>query len=418
VASPATFRVQTKCKQALRSFSAIIQTLSNSRRVVDTYEQTSDQHHRDRTLLVISHPAVLPVNQLVYAQLARRGWCVDLITPARWRHEYAAEPFDAQPLPELAERFHPRRVLFAGSPQRHLYLANPLADIRRLRPSVVFCEQEPFSVPAAQWGLAARALGVPFGVQMAENLDRRLPRPARAIMAAVLPRAVFVAARSETAGALARRWGARGEVRLIPHHVPGWPLPSRPVHEAFTVGFAGRLVPEKGLDTLVDAIRRLDPPVELLVAGDGPLRGWLESADLGSARLRIVRGTDHAAMASVYAEMDVLALPSRTTPGWTEQFGRVLVEALWCGTPVIGSDSGEIPWVIETTGGGLVFPEGDDSVLAERLQRLRSDDGLRRDLTETGRSRVIEMFSVEGVADRLQETLRTAVESRRQHIRA
>ncbi len=55
----------------------------------------------------------------------------------------------------------------------------------------------------------------------------------------------------------------------------------------------------------------------------------------------------------------MLALPSRTTPTWKEQFGRVIVEALWCGVPVVGSDSGEIPWLIELTGGGLTFPEGE-----------------------------------------------------------
>ena len=64
-------------------------------------------------------------------------------------------------------------------------------------------------------------------------------------------------------------------------------------------------------------------------------------------------------MPALYREMDVLVLPSRTTPTWAEQFGKVLCEALLCGTPVIGSSSGEIPWVVTTTGGGLVYPEGD-----------------------------------------------------------
>jgi glycosyltransferase involved in cell wall biosynthesis len=373
-----------------------------------------NKSHGNRAVLVVSHPAVLPVNQLPYAELARRGWQVDVIAPARWRHAYAVQEFPARPLPELAGRLHPRRVALAGQPQRHFYLANAFREIRRRRPGVIFCEQEPFSVSAAQWGLAAHMLGLPFGVQMDENLDRPLPQSARAIMAAVLPRAAFVAARSDTAAHLARRWGARGSVQVVPHHVPGWPLPARPVHKAFTAGFAGRLVSEKGLDTLAAALRQLDPPVELLVAGDGPLRGWLESADLGAAQLRIVRGTDHAEMASVYAQMDVLVLPSRTTPGWAEQFGRVLVEALWCGTPVIGSDSGEIPWVIETTGGGLVFPEGDDAALAERLAQLRETPDLRLHLADQGRSRVAEIFSVESVVDRFEEVLQTAETSQHQ----
>ena len=300
-----------------------------------------------RRVLVISHPAVLPVNQLPYAELLRRGWHVDLVTPARWRHDYSPVPFDAVSLPALAGGFRAKHVLFAGRPQRHIYITNPMTEIRRRRPAVVFCEQEPFSVAAAQWGLAAHLLGVPFGVQMDENLDRPLPRPARAIRAVVLPRAAFVAARSDAAARLAQRWGARGDVQFVPHHVPGWTARTHKAKDAFTIGFAGRLVPEKGLDTLVAAVRRLRLGTELLVAGDGPLLTWLESADLGSTKLRVVRNVDHAEMADVYAQMDVLVLPSRTTPHWTEQFGRVLVEAMWCGTPVVGSDSGEIPWVIE-----------------------------------------------------------------------
>jgi glycosyltransferase involved in cell wall biosynthesis len=173
----------------------------------------------------------------------------------------------------------------------------------------------------------------------------------------------------------------------------------------FTIGFAGRLVKEKGLDTLVRAVRRLGPEVELIIAGDGPLRSWLEEIDLGGARLRVIRGTEHTEMADVYAQMDVLVLPSRTTSTWAEQFGRVLVEAMWCGTPVIGSDSGEIPHVIHATGGGEVFPEGDAAALAALVARLIADRPLRETLAQRGRDRVEALFSVTTVADQFEETL-------------
>jgi glycosyltransferase involved in cell wall biosynthesis len=104
--------------------------------------------------------------------------------------------------------------------------------------------------------------------------------------------------------------------------------------------------------------------------------------------------------------MDVLVLPSRTTPTWAEQFGRVLVEALWCGVPVVGSDSGEIPWVIETTGGGLVFPEGDVATLAETLAQLRREPELREQLARTGRASVEALFGVQAVGQRLESVMR------------
>jgi glycosyltransferase involved in cell wall biosynthesis len=111
-------------------------------------------------------------------------------------------------------------------------------------------------------------------------------------------------------------------------------------------------------------------------------------------------------MATAYARMDVLVLPSRTTPTWAEQFGRVLVEALWCGVPVIGSDSGEIPWVIKSTGGGMVFPEGNVEALSERIADLRADRALRDDLARTGRASVERLFGVEAVGQLLADLLR------------
>ena len=67
---------------------------------------------------------------------------------------------------------------------------------------------------------------------------------------------------------------------------------------------------------------------------------------------------------AVLRALDVLVLPSLTTPSWKEQFGRVLQEAMACAIPVVGSDSGEIPHVIGDA--GLVTPEGDAAALRRR----------------------------------------------------
>jgi glycosyltransferase involved in cell wall biosynthesis len=349
-------------------------------------------------VVVVSHPAVLPVNQLVYAELVRRGVDLELVVPARWRHDYEPYVIRAEALDELAPRLTRLPVVLAGRPQRHLYRARPGHVLRALCPDVVFLELEPFALAASQWGHAAARVGAPFGVQQAENLDRPLPPPVRALRGRVLRSAAFVAARSPRAAALARRWGATGEVCVVPHHVPAWKM-ARRARDAFTVGYAGRLSPEKGLDTLVAAVRRLAPPVDLLLAGDGTMRESLEHLDLGDGRRVEVRARlGHDRMAAAYAEMDALVLPSRTTPRWAEQFGRVLVEALWCGVPVVGADSGEIPWVVDVTRGGMIFAEGDDRALAETLGELRADPGLRRRLAAEGHRRVAEIFSVEAVA--------------------
>ena len=173
----------------------------------------------------------------------------------------------------------------------------------------------------------------------------------------------------------------------------------------FTVGYAGRLVESKGLHDLLDAVRKLQAPVELLLIGDGEQRQELEGQAIPGSRVRVLDSLSHDQMASGYAQLDVLVLPSHTTPTWKEQFGRVIVEALWCGVPVVGSDSGEIPWLIELTGGGLVFPEGDSEALAVRLRELREEPLLRERLAQRGRAAVERLFSVPAATDALERLL-------------
>jgi len=149
-----------------------------------------------------------------------------------------------------------------------------------------------------------------------------------------------------------------------------------------------------------------------LLLGNGEMRAALEGQTIPGSKVRVVDDLTHDAMAPAYARLDVLVLPSHTTPTWKEQFGRVIVEALSCGVPVLGSDSGEIPWLIGLTGGGLVFPEGDVGALAARLRELRESPQLRERLADSGRAAVQSMFTVSGATDPLERMLAQAAQSR------
>lgn len=360
--------------------------------------------------LIVSHAcSVVPANQSVFSFLARQGWHIDLVVPDRWRHEYADDALPAVKLPGLDAGFHPRPVALRGQPQRHFYINRCASLLRRINPAVAFVEEESFSIPAFQWGLACRRQGIPFGVQAAENLDRSLPLPARLCRGWTLRHAAFVAARSPTAKKLAEQWGARGRVELVPHAVPSWPeVPIEPRSAVFTIGFAGRLVEEKGVLDLMAAAHRLSGPVRVLLAGNGPLRPQLANAARGNVEVEIASDIKHEEMAQAFHAMDVLVLPSRTTPTWVEQFGRVLVEALWCGVPVVGSSSGEIPWVIDATGGGVTFPERDIEALAAALDALRSDPEKRARFAAVGRDSVERLFSIDAAGTRLAVALAAA----------
>jgi glycosyltransferase involved in cell wall biosynthesis len=106
--------------------------------------------------------------------------------------------------------------------------------------------------------------------------------------------------------------------------------------------------------------------------------------------------------------MDVLALTSRTLPNWKEQFGRVLVEAMACGVPVIGSSSGEIPHVIGDA--GLIVHEEDVDGLRNGLLQLMRDDALRLELGRRGRQRVLERFTQARVAAETVEIYRSMLD--------
>jgi glycosyltransferase involved in cell wall biosynthesis len=179
----------------------------------------------------------------------------------------------------------------------------------------------------------------------------------------------------------------------------------------------GRLSPEKGVADLIAACTRLPESergqLSLLVIGDGPQRPELEiqAASVPGLRAVFTGPVPHAEAQRYLNCFDVLVLPSRTTPAWREQFGRVIVEAMACGVPVVGSDSGHIPVLIEETGGGSVFPEGDSEALSERLAALASRPEEVRTLGEKGRVAVLERYTYPKIAAQIADVLRGAVDS-------
>jgi glycosyltransferase involved in cell wall biosynthesis len=353
-------------------------------------------------LMVVSSPASVAANQQVYVALQEHGWEVHLRIPRVWRDLLDWRPYETRLVPALRARGRRLGTRLSGHPQRHFYVGALAAEVRAIRPHAAFVEEETFAAAAVQWSRVLARAGVPFGVQADENLDRRLPPPAPAFRRFVLRRAGFVAARSPRAASLL---GTAARTELVPHPVVEWPVAPRGDERPPTIGFAGRLVAEKGVRDLLEAHAGL-PGARLLVVGDGELRDEVAAAARRTGRIELLTDVRHDAMPAVYRRMDVLALPSRTTATWAEQFGRVLVEAMWCGVPVVGSDSGEIPWVIDSTGGGVVVPEGDVPALRDALGGLLADPARRDRLATRGREAVAARFTVSAVAGALDRALR------------
>jgi glycosyltransferase involved in cell wall biosynthesis len=113
-------------------------------------------------------------------------------------------------------------------------------------------------------------------------------------------------------------------------------------------------------------------------------------------RIAIHEQVAHDAVPQYLQRMTVLVLPSRTTATWKEQFGHVIVEAMACGVPVVGSDSGAIPEVVGNA--GVIVPEGSVEALAEALRGLIATPSVRVELAARGRERVLAAYTNDIVA--------------------
>jgi len=294
-------------------------------------------------------------------------------------------------------------VLFRGIHALHFY---PMLayHLWRSRPEILHVEEEPWNVVTFQAACLGKLLGARVIVFTWENVRRWYPPPLPVFRNVVLRLADHAIAGNREGRDLLRERGFHREIDVLPQYgidLPPDPWHARPPGGPFTVGFVGRLISQKGLDTLVDALSRLRPDARLLVVGDGPYRSSLaaRAEALGVAeRVDMVGSVPHEAVQGYLRRMHVLVLPSLTTARWKEQFGRVLVEGMALGVPVVGSDSGEIPSVIGDA--GFVFPEGNSLALRDRLRELLEDESLRRDLAERGRARAVSCFSNRFIAER------------------
>jgi glycosyltransferase involved in cell wall biosynthesis len=286
---------------------------------------------------------------------------------------------------------------------------------RRMRdfdPHVVHIDEEPYNLATFHALRQARRVGARTLWFTWQNLERRYPLPFRWLEAYNLRHADYAIAGSQGAADVWRRKGYRGPLVVIPQFgvdpAVFSPDPTRRGGgRGFRVGYVGRLVPEKGVDLLVEAMAPLEGSWELVIAGQGPEEARLRTMTrtLGIADHVFFAGqVPSLRMSAFYRELDALVLPSRSQPNWVEQFGRVLPEAMACGVPVVGSDCGEIPAVVGDA--GLTFPEDDIAALRAHLARLMREPALRADLARRGRSRVLAHFTQAQVAARTVEVYR------------
>jgi glycosyltransferase involved in cell wall biosynthesis len=139
-------------------------------------------------------------------------------------------------------------------------------------------------------------------------------------------------------------WVDQNTFRPIPHAKQeiGW-------NRKFVVLFVGRLVEEKGIIPLLNASEKWDASIDLAIAGVGPLQSIFKKYNKKNNLIYLGK-VDQDTLPFYYSAADLLIIPSIHDEG----FGRVIVEALSCGTPIIGSNRGAIPDAIDETVGKLI----------------------------------------------------------------
>ena len=337
--------------------------------------------------------------------LRARGEDVELITARHWHAGGAEVSLDdgepwVRPVSTLGR--HPALFLYSPAP-----LWRALGE----QWDVIDIHEEPFALATAEVLLlrALRRQRAPFALYSAQNILKRYPVPFRWFERAALRRASALSVCNSEAGEICVEKGFTGRPRMIPLGVDISAAPEQRRGGAddagIVVGFVGRLVEEKGVQVLLEALASF-PQLRARFAGAGPLAADLieRSRMLGIAdRVELVGPVPPERMPEFYASLDVVAVPSVPTSSWTEQFGRVAVEAMAAGVPVVASDAGALPEVVGSA--GLVVPRGDADALGTAL--LKASGPERERLQTAGLIRA-EECSWDAVADRYRELYRAA----------
>ena len=376
-------------------------------------------------LLVVSHPCATAANQSLFEELGRT-WDLTLVVPAHWKDEFG-NTLDEAPRSGLAGRVNKIPVWGSGRIILHAYRTNWSRLLREGGFDAIYMHHEPYALATGQVFLANRRLPRPavFGYYSAQNIFKNYPLPFSWIERQVHRSSRFGFPVSSDVADVLRAKQTQADLTLCPLPVdlslyfPGPASAKRSEagvgETGFLLGYVGRIVEAKGLRTLAAALGRIrDLDWKFLVIGTGEFQGTfveLLSAVGVRDRVRFAGYVPHMETPEWLRAMDALVVPSETQPNWKEQFGRVVVEAMACGTAVVGSDSGEIPHLLRASGGGLVFRERDPANLAAALRELVVSSVRRNELAFAGSAWVAANLSQDAIARRMSVAIARAAGS-------
>ena len=364
--------------------------------------------------MVISHSYVVDINQQKVQRLAEMpGISVALAAPEKWRDMGRDIPLHHPPAPDF--RLYPLRVFW----HNHLYAyffdwLQLFRAFLRERPDIVYLEEEPQSLSAFQAILLAKLFRAKIILLTWENLKVKFSFYKRLLAWWNIRNLDAAVGGTGEALQTIRELGFKKKGFVNPQfgldEVYFSPTDADPLKtklgldNKFVIGFIARLTREKGVLTLLRAAARIPFDYILLIVGNGPIKEQAVqlAIDLGiENKVKWGGIISHSQLAEYMNCFNLFVLPSIPSSTWKEQFGHVVIEALACQVPVIGSDCGAIPELIGA--GGMIFPAGDDARLSAHIKTLHDDPDLRETLGVKGRQRVIENYSDQVIVRKLYQ---------------
>lgn len=370
-------------------------------------------------LLIVGHSYVTVFAQRKYVEMKRQceGLELRILTPRaiphffQWCTREIAPGLSAEEVVDIREFFGRSHMSYVLDPFRFAKV------LRKFQPDRVHIEEDPYSAAGVETVFLTRLIcpSAKISFFIWDNLAR-VPRFPLNVIKRVLNRYSLSKADLVVCGnkdgelLLREKKGYKGRTTVLPqlglepdsYVNPQTNLIRKELlipAEIPLIGFVGRLIPEKGVSLLLEALHRLKGHKwRVLILGSGPLESEITGKwqEMLGERLVYRKAVPHADVPAYMRAMDIFVLPSYTTPAWKEQFGLVLAQAMLAGVPCIGSSSGAIPDVIGT--GGLVFKEKDVDDLVRTLERLLVDLNLRKSLAENAQRFALQNYTHAAVA--------------------
>lgn len=375
-------------------------------------------------ILVASHTYIVDLNCEKLRALAKLSSDIEVtvVVPKLWRPGGVQNKIIQS---EYKEENNFRIVPISNFSQNHQGLLTFGLDlislVRKFKPQIIHVEQGSRGLSYTQMITLNKLLGLKAKNVFFTwwNLPYELKFPASALEKYNLSNSHGIISGNQDGAEILRDRGYQGTIKVMPQLGVDEnlfkPTPQPELanqlgikENEFVVGFVGRFVQEKGIITLLDALVDIkDKSWKFLLLGRGELQSEIMSKVVENNiqdRIILVESVPHDQVCNYINLMSTLVLPSETTykfktitsAGWKEQFGHVIIEAMACGVPVIGSNSGEIPHVIGDA--GLVFLEGDYKALAECLLQLIEKPDTKENIGMMGYAKAMAQYTNKALA--------------------